>query len=203
MSALVFLALTGVWLWLGRAIWRMTLARLIVNAFVRRGLGLALAAVWLAAPWADEWLGAREFERLCDAMPEVKFHGPVSVGAGSFFDEQGRRLLWTQREIEAGLSPFPTGDVKLAYAEGRKFESAMELEFKRTTTSRRVRDWPVPVIEDVTTHVHVATGKVTREDHWLGSPGGWIKRLFGWGSHAPYSCSKQSTPYPRELWISY
>ncbi|MBE7418535.1 MAG: hypothetical protein HS128_12460 [Ideonella sp.] len=203
MSALIILVAAALWLGLGYLIWRVTLARRISTGFARSTLAVALAGLWLFAPWADEWLGAREFKRLCEEMPAVKFYGPVAVGSGLFFDEQGRRRVWTQSEIEAGKSPFPKGDTKLAYEEGRRFEEAWTREFERTQRRQSIRSWPIPVLREVTTYVQISTGKVVREDYWLGSPGGWIKRISGWGSHAPYSCLKQAAPYPHELWITY
>lgn len=203
MSALVLLLTIGLWFGLGWLIWRSIISHRVSGTTVRIPLGIVLAGIWLVAPWGDEWLGAREFKRLCHEMPEVKFYGPVAVGAGAFYDSQGQRRLWAYREVLDGKSPFPNGDFKLASVEGRKFDNAWELEFKRATLSQRIQNWPIPVSEEVTTYVHAATGKLVREDRWLGSPGGWIKRLSGWGDHAPYSCAKQGTSYPNEVWIKF
>lgn len=203
MSGLVLLVAGGIWLFLGYLLWRYLLAPFLKSEETRVLLGIALVAVWLFAPWADEWLGAREFKRLCDEMPEVKFYGPVSVGPGLLFDEQGRRQLWAQREIEGGLSPFPKGDTKRAHAEGSKFQEAWRIEFKSTTTTQRIQNWPTPVLEETITYAQGSTGRVVLVSHWRGSPGGWIKRVTGWGNHAPHQCSKNET-WPQEWnWIKY
>ena len=195
MSALVLFALAGTWLLLGYLIWLAAIARFVKSQSARVSLGLALVAIWSVAPWADEWIGAREFKRLCDELPEVTFSGP--------FDESGARKLWTQREIEDGESPFPTGDIKLAYAEGRRFSEAWQREFRRTTAPQRVRDWPIPVLHETTTYTHAASRKVVLDSQWIGSPGGWMRRLSGWGNQAPHSCAKQSKPYPEASWIAF
>lgn len=203
MSALILFAFAAIWLGVGYLVWRLTIARFAKSAFIRVVLGSALAAAWLAAPWVDEWLGAREFKRLCDEMPEVKFLGPVSVGVGPFFDEHGRRLLWTQREIEQGHSPFPTGDIKLAYLEGRKFYAAWQREFKSAEHTQRIREWPIPVVEGTVSYVHGSAAQLVLVSHSRVSAGGWIKRITGWGAHAPYQCAKK-TAWPQESdWIKY
>jgi len=203
MSALVVLAMVGLWAMLGYLIWRLTFSRVLRRGMVRLSLGTAFAWTWLLAPWADEWLGAREFRRLCEEMPEVKFFGPVAMGPGPFFDEQGQRKLWTQREIESGKSPFAGADIKGAHSRGQDFEAAWRREFERKTTRHRVREWPTPVLEEVNRYFHISSGKLVRESHWLGSPGGWIKRTSGWGNHAPYSCSKERDALSHEAWITY
>lgn len=203
MSAVVLLVVCGVWLWIGRFLWRHTLQKASVNSATRLLLGLVVGVAWVAMPFADEWFGARDFRRLCDEMPEAAFSGPVSVGPGLFFDDKGNRLLWGQEEIEAGSSPLPKNDIKLAYAEGTKFQDAWRTEFRSTTQSRRIQDWPIPVLEETVTYVQSRTGRVVLISHWRGSPGGWIKRAIGWGSHSPYQCSKNST-WPHEwAWIAY
>ena len=53
------------------------------------------------------------------------------------------------------------------------------------------------------TYSYKATGQVVLVSHWRGSPGGWLKRVTGWGSHAPYQCGKK-TLYPHEsAWIKF
>lgn len=174
MSALVVLAAVGVWLYLGYLIWRLAVARLIKNGATRAALGVTLAVLWLAAPWVDEWLGAREFKRLCDEMPEVKFYGPVAVGPGPFYNEDGSPKWQTKQQFYEISHPLW----------GTLFSDKEQLD--------KVRSLPVTVFERRIVRRYQPTGQVVEVFIERLSPGGWIKRATGWASHAPYQCPWKS-----------
>ena len=93
MSALILLVVVAMWAALGFLLWKR-----LVRPRVRSPVALYVATAglilrWFVGPVADEILGAREFKRLCDETPEMKFYGPIAIGSGSFFDERGRRKL--------------------------------------------------------------------------------------------------------------
>ena len=202
MSALVALIALLIWIGLGYLAWR-AIARSAANRRLRSVSAVLLIVIWVIAPWGDEWLGSWRFHRLCDEMPQTLFHGPISVGEGVFFDGSGSRALWTQREIEAGQSSFSKGDTASAYAEGQRFQQAWRAEFASTTQRKLLQEWPTPVFQETRTYVHVRTNQPILVSHWLGSPGGWIKRAIGWGAHAPYECTS-SGQWPLESsWIKF
>lgn len=101
MIALVILLALGLWVGLGVWIWKHVLRRVLADPVLLLLGTLLFAAVWLLAPWADEYLGQKEFARLCAAMPDTQFLGPVSVGEGPFFDAQGRPKWATRQEFDA------------------------------------------------------------------------------------------------------
>lgn len=75
------------WFFIGWFIWRK---RWIGNSVVLIVVSLLLIPVWFVGPFMDEILGAPEFEMLCQQLPPVYFSGPVAVGPGKFFDENGK-----------------------------------------------------------------------------------------------------------------
>ena len=203
MSGPIIFVVVALWAGLGFVLWKILVRPRVRSVTALYAATASLALLWFVGPVADEILGAREFKRLCDEMPGVKFYGPIAVGPSPFYDERGQRKLWAQREIEAGGSPFPKSDIKLAYAEGRRFQEAWQVVFKSTPETRRIQVWPIPVLEERLTYTHKSSGTVMLVSYWRASPGGWIKRLTGWGSHAPYQCPNRGN-WPQEWnWIKY
>lgn len=170
MSAVILFVLVSAWLALGYLIWRVTFALAMADSLLRKSLGLALAVVWLVAPWADEWLGAHEFKRLCDEMPEVKFYGPVAVGPGPFYNEDGSPKWQTRQQFH-----------EISHSLWTQLFSDKE-EFEK------IRSLPVPIAERRIVRRYQPTGAVVEVFTERLSPGGWIRRATGWGSHAPYQC---------------
>ena len=82
MIALVILLALGLWVGLGVWIWKHVLRRVLADPVLLLLGTLLFAAVWLLAPWADEYLGQKEFARLCAAMPDTQFLGPDSKKNG-------------------------------------------------------------------------------------------------------------------------
>ena len=197
MAGLILLAALGLWLGLGALIWKLVLRRVLVKPLSLLVGTLLLAAVWLLGPWADEYLGQKEFTRLCAAMPDTQFLGPVSVGEGPFFDAQGRPK-WATKDEWRNLRQ---GGV--IYVPKKGNVTRWNQMFAQTEENHRIADWPVPVLEQKITYSYRATGQVVLVSHWRGSPGGWLKRVSGWGSHAPYQCGRK-TRYPDESeWIKF
>ncbi len=91
MSGLIVLVVVGLWAGFGWWLWKHFIRPRIASQRLRFLAFLALASAWFVLPVADEILGARAFERLCAEIPETKFHGPIAVGPGAFFDENGNR----------------------------------------------------------------------------------------------------------------
>ena len=89
MSGLLILIVVAVWAAIGFAIWKRLVRPRIQSSGKLIVVTLALAAIWFVGPVLDEILGAKSFEQACTEMPEVKFHGPLAIGPGAFFDEQG------------------------------------------------------------------------------------------------------------------
>lgn len=197
MIALLVLLTMGLWIGLGFLIWKFVLRRVLVKPLSLLVGTVLFAAVWLLGPWADEYLGQKEFARLCAAMPDTQFLGPVSVGEGPFFDAQGRPKWATKdewRNIRQG---------GVIYDPKRGNVTRWDQMFSRAEENYRIANWPVPVLEQKLTYSYRATGQVVLISHWRGSPGGWLSRATGWGSHASYQCGYK-TPWPMETeWIKF
>jgi hypothetical protein len=101
MSAIIALIVIAVWAWLGFALWRRLVKPYVHSSVVKTCLILLLIVVWFVGPVIDEIFGSREFDQLCGEMPSVKFYGPVAVGPGVFFDEQGRPKWKNSDEFSA------------------------------------------------------------------------------------------------------
>lgn len=175
MSAVIVLLVVGAWFWLGFSIWKWLFAKRIAPGPLRTSVGVALAALWMLAPWIDEIAGARQFAKLCEEMPEVKFYGPVAVGPGPFFNEDG--------------SPKWTTDAEL----GKLMQPEWSSLFRGLEELEEIRSLPFPIFERRTIRYFVRTGSTTEVLTERLSPGGWIKRATGWGSHAPINARGKAT----------
>jgi len=194
MIGLIVLVSIAAWIFLGYFIWRRLICPRIHSWLARVAVLLPLLAVWLIAPVADEILGAREFEKLCKEMPEIKFHGPVPVGPGAFFEADGTPK-WKDRN-QLGNSD----DFSAIQRNTRAFDDI----FKSSPGEwRLLREWPMPIGELHSLYTDKRTGKPVLESYARYSPGGWIKRGIGWGNHAPYQCPRKGR-FPRdEEWIVF
>jgi hypothetical protein len=203
MIGLTILLVAALWASLGYWLGRMLTAGAKPSRLRSPWLAVPLLALWTLLPLADEIAGAMVFDRLCEQMPPVEFHGPVSVGAGRFFDADGKRILWTAEEVEQGKSPFDSKDREVIWREHQKMNAAFDHEFKTVKTTAPVRTWPIPIFQHSVAYVQASSNKTVQLDKVLLSPGGWIKRAIGWGMHAPYTCSRQSGLRARIEWIKY
>ena len=195
MIGLVVLASIGTWIFLGYFVWRKLICPRIHSWLARAVVFLPLLVVWLIAPVADEILGAREFEQLCKEMPEIKFYGPVPVGPGAFFDEEGKPR-WKEGDKTWGRSD--------EFSAIKRNSRAWDNIFKSPPSEwHLLREWPMPIGELHSLDIDKRTGKPVLETYARYSPGGWIKRGIGWGSNAPYQCPSKGR-FPRdEEWIVF
>lgn len=187
MIALVVLGVVLLWGLLGVWVWRRFLNPRIASIQVKVPLFLLFLMFWLVAPVLDEILGAREFESLCREMPEKKFYGPVPVGPGELFDESGKPRWNDDREF--ALIQINTGVF-------RKI-------FKSHDDWRLLTRWPMPISELHSLEVDQRNEKPVRESFARYSPGGWIKRSLGLGSHSPYQCPPRGQLVRDEDWIYF
>ncbi|MBK7744510.1 MAG: hypothetical protein IPI40_13020 [Betaproteobacteria bacterium] len=98
MSGVLVLVVVGLWTVIGRWAWKNYLQPRVADGR-RRWVGLAFAFAWLVLPVADEILGAYQFRRLCAEIPPTRYYGPIAVGPGAFFDEEGKRRWKTSDEF--------------------------------------------------------------------------------------------------------
>lgn len=187
MIALVVLIVVSAWSLLGVLVWRRFLNSRIATMQVKVPLFLLFLMFWLVTPVLDEILGAREFERLCRKMPEMKFYGPVPVGPGELFDESGNPRWNNDREF-ALIRINTRYDEKL---------------FEDKDNRRLLTKWPMPVVKRHSLTVDRRSGKSVAESFSCYSPGGWIKRSLGLGSHSFYQCPPKGQ-WPRDKdWIYF
>lgn len=191
MIALVVLGVVLLWGLLGVWVWRRFLNSRVSSIPVKVSSFILFMSVWLITPVLDEILGAREFERLCREMPEKKFYGPAPVGPGLFFEQSGAPKWKTDRDFSLiRLDP-----------KGRKAWD--EVIDWINDDYRLLTRWPMPIGELHTIIVDRRSGKSVAEAYARYSPGGWIKRGFGLGNHAPYQCpSKGRWPHDA-TWIFF
>lgn len=188
MIGLIAIASIAAWIFLGYLLWQKLIRPRIHSWVARAAILLLLAAVWLVAPVADEILGAREFEQLCKEMPEIKFHGPVPVGPGAFFDAEGNPK-WKNGDEFSAIE--------------REMQEREKIFHHPPGAWRLLRQWPMPIGESYGLYVDKRTGKPILETYARYSPGGWIKRGMGWGNHAPYQCPRKGY-FPRdEEWMIF
>lgn len=170
MIALVLLVIVSLWALFGYFVWRALLGRWIKSEKLYWGTAFLLGAIWLVGPWLDEWLGASEFKKLCDEMPAVAFYGPVAVGAGPFYNEDGTPKWRTAEQFHEISHPLWSS----LFSDDESVES--------------IRDFPVPVLERRIVRRFRPTGQPVEVFVERLSPGGWVKRATGWSSQASYQC---------------
>jgi len=187
MSALILLGVMAIWVALGWLLWKVLLQKRLHGKAARSVFAAAFLVAWGIAPWVDEILGAAQFDRACAAMQPIKFNGPVSIGAGPFFDEAGRPKWRTGDEFSS------------IYQRTRAFEQLFEEREEVTRISR----WPIPIKLRRNHYFVRSTGAPLIEATSLTSPGGWLKRSSGWGTHAPYQCPPKGGFVREEQWIKF
>ncbi len=194
MMALCVLAVIFIWALLGFTLWSRLVKPYVYSTILRACLTLLLAAVWFVGPVLDEILGTREFDKLCAEMPSIKFYGPVAVGAGVFFDEQGRPKWKNSDEFAAIVRK--SGESNRMFGEPDEWKKIVAGREERRT----IRKWPMPIIEMHTVYFERATGKIILESFARYSAGGWLRRLVGIGD---YQCPIKGRYPNEEEWIFY
>lgn len=174
MFAMITMMIIAVWGLFGFLIWHYLIKRFIQSKILKICLAILLAIVWFAGPVFDEVLGARKFRQLCWKNPPIKFYGPVAVGPGAFFDEQGQPK-WSNSDE---FSKIKRGDGKSEYRVSSK------------TENRKLCEWPIPIVKRHTVFFDRETNKILLESFSLYSQGGWLRRFFGIGDYQCLSRGK-------------
>ena len=100
MVGVIVLLVIGFWAVVGRWAWK-NFVKPHLPAPRRRLAGFAFAVAWFVLPVGDEILGALHFRQLCREIPPTRYYGPIAVGPGAFFDEQGNRRWNSSDEFYA------------------------------------------------------------------------------------------------------
>lgn len=181
MSALIVVVVALVWARIGFVLWRWLIRPRIKSPRALSATTLALAGIWFVGPVLDEILGAREFARACREMPEVKFFGPVAVGPGAFFDDQGKPRWSNEDEFSA---------IK---RNTKDWYGLFDVRMDWT----KLQTWPIPIFQSRSTDFVKSSGAPIVVSFYRASPGGWIKRVIAWDMHAPYQCPRKGH-FPRD-----
>jgi hypothetical protein len=160
MSGLIVLVVVGLWAGFGWWLWKGFIRPHVASQRVRNVAFPVLATAWFVLPVSDEILGAKAFERLCAEIPETKFHGPIAVGPGAFFDENGNPKWKNGDEFARIQLGTPDWD--------RLWESRSE--------ETRIARWPMIVFQMRSLRIERATGRIVNEFHIRASGGGWLRR---------------------------
>lgn len=189
MSALLIMAVGALWFLVGLAVWKGLMRRLFVQKTVIRWMALAVfLAAWLVGPWVDEILGVAAFKRLCDGLPPIAFFGPVSVGPGIFFDDFGHPRFAAHDDLSSSTGPF-----------GAEFDRL----FQSRREWKRVSSFPIPVFDNPTTYYDTRNDRPVLTIPYRASPGGWLRRVTGFGSDAPSVCPRRGTLPRTAQWIRF
>lgn len=185
MSAVIALIVIAAWSWIGFLLWRRLIKPYTHSTILKSCVTLLLAAVWFVGPVLDEILGAREFDQLCREMPPIKFYGPVTVGPGVFFDEQGRPR-WQNSDEFSNI---------------RRKTNVWENEiFEKRSEHKTIRRWPMTITELHTEYFDRSTHSVSLETFARYSNGGWLRSIIGLGD---YQCPSKGWFPPDEARIVF
>ena len=172
----------SIWFFIGRFIWRKTVKRFIRHRPTLIVVTLLLVPVWFVGPFMDEILGAPKFEQLCQQLPPVTFSGPVDVGPGKFFDENGKPR-W--KDVQDFMIHFKKDWNEL---------------FENKSSWPLISHWPMPIGEYRHEIIEKKTGRVVVLSRTILSPGGWVRRIFGLSLiFRNYSCRNRGFPPDEEL----
>lgn len=188
MTALVILALLALWVAVGVLVWRLLLGKRLRSGVARIGGLIAFLAVWTIGPWVDDIWGVRKFDALCRSLPPITFHGPVKVGAGAFYDSDGRPRFAPDDDLSASTGPWS--------AEFRQL-------FGWRDETVEVSSTPIPIFETRTTHYDKRNNDPVVEQRLLGSKGGWIRRVTGLASLMPLTCPARGSFPKASNWVEF
>ncbi len=172
----------SIWFFIGRFIWRKTFKQFIRHQPTLIIVTLLLIPVWFVGPFMDEILGAPKFEALCQQLPPVSFSGPVDVGPGKFFDENGKPR-WN--DVQDFMIHFKKDWNEL---------------FDSRDSWPLITNWPMPIGEYHYEIFEKKTGHVVVLSRTILSPGGWVRRVLGFSlMFRSYSCTDRGFPHAWEL----
>nr|WP_321269670.1 hypothetical protein [uncultured Tolumonas sp.] len=174
----------SIWFFIGRFIWRKTVKRFIRHRPTFIVVTLLLIPVWFVGPFMDEILGASKFEQLCQQLPPAIFSGPVDVGPGKFFDENGKPR-WKDE-----------GDFSVHFWNEKEWKEL----FEKKSSWPIITNWPMPISELHYEITEKKSGRVVVLSRTILSPGGWVRRIFGLSLiFRRYSCTDRGLPRTSEL----
>lgn len=154
---LIFVISIG-WLIIGLIAWASFGRKAFKSIALRRAVAPVWIALWLFAPVADEILGVRAFNDLCTQLPRLRFYGPVKVGSGVFFGEDGAAKWRDSRDFSS------------TYATSATWKQLFKV---------KIEYLPVVGIPTKVLHRHAKVigpgGVVILEDESYISLGGWIR----------------------------
>jgi len=194
MIGLVLLVVIAIWAWIGFSVWRSRIRPRLQSGLQAVVVSVLFALAWFVVPVLDEILGAPEFERLCKEMPEIKFHGPVPMGPGSFFDEAGKPKWKTREELSL-----------IRYRNSRWGNTEWEDAIGQRDAWRIITHWPMLIGESTSVYYDKRNGRVFLETFSRFSPGGRIKQYSGLTAiFGAYQCpSKGKFPSSEEFITFY
>ncbi len=163
MSGLLVLIIFGIWCVIGWNVCGSLVVRRVQRPLLRWTLFPIFWVVWFVGPFADAIIGRRIFEAECARLPEVRYFGPVHIGAGAFFDENGTRRWNNDREFWELQEK--TGDW-------------WERVFVRQHDETRVLTFPVVIKRTETMMYHMPSNTPMLTYTSLSSSGGWIDRAL-------------------------
>lgn len=180
MSGLILMVAIGLWAVVGRWVWRDFVRRHVPEQRARAA-GIAFAVAWYVVPVGDEILGAYHFKHLCAEIPPTRYYGPIAVGPGAFFDEQGNPRWKTADEFFA------------IRRKSNDWDRIWDRRTERTVIAR----WPMKVIQTRNVYHDKSTGRLVIESYYRGSVGGLLKRFVGGGFTSGYSCYSKGV-FPKD-----
>jgi hypothetical protein len=174
MLGLFLMGVAAAWVALGYLILDRVLEPMFANtrAAIRIPLFIVLACVWVIGPWIDEVLADRAFAEACAEIPQVKFHGPVAIGEGAYFDGQGNPKWRTSEE----------------FYQIRRTTKEWNNAFGHRDERIKIQQWPAPILQIHSTYFAKSTNRPVIETYHRISPGGWIKRNVASGVFGMYQC---------------
>jgi hypothetical protein len=183
MLGLLLMGAAAAWIWLGYLVLDRVLKPKFKNtrAVIRIPVFIILAGAWVIGPWVDEVLADRAFTKACEEMPHVKFHGPVAIGEGAYFDGSGNRKWQTSDEFY---------EIKRNTKDWRSV-------FGQHDERADIQRWPAPILEIHSTYFEKATNRPVIETYFRVSPGGWIKRNLLPGIFGMYRCHSKGV-FPKD-----
>lgn len=185
MSGVIVLTVAGVWLLLGQLVWRWLIKSYLIGKPFYSYAKAIFLAIWLIGPVFDEIVGSYQFDKACKEHQGYIFNGPVSVGAGRFYDDTGNPHWKNNEDLE-----------KIPIAEWWGI-------FNRSETRSIIRSKIMLIIEVRIVYKHQPSGVEILTVREIISPGGWLRKSSGWGSHSPYTCDMSIYYPPRSNWIKF
>ena len=178
LGAIFWLALSALLAWgLAKALFGWT--RYGKNKPVRWVTATVLLPVVFIAPLADEIVGKRQFDQLCEAARDVKIYGTIPVGE-ELYTPDGKWRIGTGGK-----------DVERAY---QVYESIVRWDLGSPYPEEIAA--AIPIRKSHTRLFNKSTGALLAEWDQYGTTGGWLSRSV----ETPFLVRAQCVPQLRESW---